>query len=393
MCSIHISINDHLGETMHLTAEYYGVYLLLLNHYSYHGYIPDDPQTYMRIGRSEDDVVKSILSEFFVWDESVQRWHHEDLDDKMRAANARRKASVNNGKKGGRPQKNQSEKPRHNLANNLGVNQNDNLDVNILDYTPENNPNITLEKNLEKPSNNLEGKKSNPYEERNYVHSHKTHEKPRHNLANNLGVNQKNNLDVNSENSQNPYISKLDISTKNLYKTIDRTNTSTRNLDNFKSPSFKREIDGDKGGVGGEGEGIKLSVPDNSLPLTAESKSSKSKKNHKHVHGEYKHVRLSEEQYAALLCEWGAEELNRWIRTMDEGIELKGYKYKNHALALRNWRRKEQQEERVSHSYGRPPPYSPLAPDAPRFELSTWADFPDEEGPENAKPSEQGRLP
>lgn len=64
-------------------------------------------------------------------------------------------------------------------------------------------------------------------------------------------------------------------------------------------------------------------------------------KSPKHKHGEYKHVLLTSDEYLRLCEEWGEKELERMIKTLDEGIETKGYKYKNHYLALRKWKEKD----------------------------------------------------
>jgi hypothetical protein len=61
----------------------------------------------------------------------------------------------------------------------------------------------------------------------------------------------------------------------------------------------------------------------------------------KHKHGEYKHVLLTSDEYLRLCEEWGEPELLRMIKELDEGIEVKGYKYKNHNLALRKWKTNE----------------------------------------------------
>lgn len=57
----------------------------------------------------------------------------------------------------------------------------------------------------------------------------------------------------------------------------------------------------------------------------------------RHRHGEYSHVLLTEQEYSKLLTDWGKEKLEHMIQVLDEGIEAKGYKYKNFALALRTW--------------------------------------------------------
>ena len=62
-----------------------------------------------------------------------------------------------------------------------------------------------------------------------------------------------------------------------------------------------------------------------------------SKKPEKHIHGEYKHVRLTDEELQKLETEFGAIETQEAITYLDEYIEMKGTKYKSHYLALRKW--------------------------------------------------------
>ena len=62
-----------------------------------------------------------------------------------------------------------------------------------------------------------------------------------------------------------------------------------------------------------------------------------SKKPEKHIHGEYKHVRLTDEELQKLETEFGAVETQEAITYLDEYIEMKGAKYKSHYLALRKW--------------------------------------------------------
>ena len=73
----------------------------------------------------------------------------------------------------------------------------------------------------------------------------------------------------------------------------------------------------------------------------------------KHKHGEYKHVLLTSDEYLRLCEEWGEPELLRMIKELDEGIEMKGYKYKNHNLALRKWKSNEKNQR---SGYSKPLP-------------------------------------
>jgi len=58
----------------------------------------------------------------------------------------------------------------------------------------------------------------------------------------------------------------------------------------------------------------------------------------KHRYGEYKNVLLSDEDIEKLKIKF-PDYLNK-IKELDEGIELKGYKYKNHYLAILKWSEK-----------------------------------------------------
>lgn len=79
---------------------------------------------------------------------------------------------------------------------------------------------------------------------------------------------------------------------------------------------------------------------ENSNPLELESDYDK-KNNIKHIYGEYKHVLLTDEQYVKIKDKFG-DDTERVINNLDEGIELKGYKYKNHYLAILKWNKNEQ---------------------------------------------------
>lgn len=55
----------------------------------------------------------------------------------------------------------------------------------------------------------------------------------------------------------------------------------------------------------------------------------------RHKYGEYQNVLLTDKQLEGL-----KKDFHNWeqlIKDLDEGIELKGYKYKNHNLAIRKW--------------------------------------------------------
>jgi hypothetical protein len=57
----------------------------------------------------------------------------------------------------------------------------------------------------------------------------------------------------------------------------------------------------------------------------------------KHKYGEYKHVLLTDVEYEKLCKEYGQDIADKSITYLDEAIEMKGYKYKSHYLAIRKW--------------------------------------------------------
>ena len=77
-----------------------------------------------------------------------------------------------------------------------------------------------------------------------------------------------------------------------------------------------------------------------SLSLSLSLKEPSNKKI-KHKYGEYKHVLLTDEEKEKLKKKFGKEGTIKKIQQMDEGIELKGYKYKSHYLAILKWAKNE----------------------------------------------------
>jgi hypothetical protein len=58
---------------------------------------------------------------------------------------------------------------------------------------------------------------------------------------------------------------------------------------------------------------------------------------HKHKHGEYKNVLLTDEEYTTLKDDYGESQTESAIRYFSEAKEMKGYKYKSDYLAMRKW--------------------------------------------------------
>ena len=57
----------------------------------------------------------------------------------------------------------------------------------------------------------------------------------------------------------------------------------------------------------------------------------------RHKHGEYKHVLLTEKQYADLIADYGESRTAAAIRKVDEYCESHGKTYKNYYLVIRDW--------------------------------------------------------
>lgn len=57
----------------------------------------------------------------------------------------------------------------------------------------------------------------------------------------------------------------------------------------------------------------------------------------KHKYGEYQHVLLTDDQYEKLVKDYGEDLVKAGIKMVDEQVQLKGTKYKDHNLAIRKW--------------------------------------------------------
>ena len=74
------------------------------------------------------------------------------------------------------------------------------------------------------------------------------------------------------------------------------------------------------------------------------NKDIKNSKCTKHIYGEFKHVRLSDEDINKL--NKLTSDIDVWIKKLDEYIEQTGKSYKNHYLTIRNWINKEKPKEK-----------------------------------------------
>lgn len=90
-----------------------------------------------------------------------------------------------------------------------------------------------------------------------------------------------------------------------------------------------------------------------STPASDSKKStSKSKKEVKHKYGEFQHVLLTDTEKDKLFNEYGESLALEAIKYLDESIEMKGYKYKSHYLAIRKWVIDAVKEKQSKKSFG-----------------------------------------
>lgn len=67
------------------------------------------------------------------------------------------------------------------------------------------------------------------------------------------------------------------------------------------------------------------------------SKEVKNEKNKRNIYGEYKHVRLTKDEYERLASDFGQIVTDNAIKVVDEYCEQSGKTYKNYNLAIRKW--------------------------------------------------------
>lgn len=77
-------------------------------------------------------------------------------------------------------------------------------------------------------------------------------------------------------------------------------------------------------------------------PIREEERRIREEKNKKHKYGEFKNVLLTDEEHSKLCKKFGADGCHQQISNLDNGIALKGYKYKSHYLAILQWNRKKE---------------------------------------------------
>lgn len=103
-------LGDYAKDTAHLSMLEHGAYSLLLDrYYSTESGIPEDQAHRVARARSRDEkaAVDAVLAEFFTLDDGV--WTNNRTEEEIEKARARIEAASANGKRGGRPRKNQDE--------------------------------------------------------------------------------------------------------------------------------------------------------------------------------------------------------------------------------------------------------------------------------------------
>lgn len=68
----------------------------------------------------------------------------------------------------------------------------------------------------------------------------------------------------------------------------------------------------------------------------------------KHKYGEYNHVLLTDAQYEKLVKDFGEDRTKQAIKYLDEYIQMKGAKYKDHNLVMRKWVFKALDEHKIT---------------------------------------------
>ena len=124
-----------------------------------------------------------------------------------------------------------------------------------------------------------------------------------------------------------------------------RAYTNITDIDKDKDKDIDKDIDKDKDKDIDKDKEIDINKR-TVKPSPAPPKSVKKK------FGEYGNISLTDEQYSQLVKDYGESVMNDYIRRMDEYIQMKGKKYKDFNLALRNWIKKDG-ITKGNDSYGR----------------------------------------
>lgn len=116
---------------------------------------------------------------------------------------------------------------------------------------------------------------------------------------------------------------------------------------------FEKQIKAKKPDNDNENENDNDNDTDNDNDIKGTDKPSPAPpKSVKKTFGEYNNISLTDDQYQQLVRDYGESVINDYIQRMDEYIQMKGKKYKDFNLALRNWIKKDG-ITKGNESYGR----------------------------------------
>lgn len=99
-------VNDYLGDTLDLTTEEHGVYLLLMMHYWKRGKLTDNLEKLRAITRlpeSKQELLEELLDEYFEHEDGC--YVNRRIEEEYQKAQSRKDSARANGRKGGRPRK------------------------------------------------------------------------------------------------------------------------------------------------------------------------------------------------------------------------------------------------------------------------------------------------
>ncbi len=95
-------VGDYLSDTMHLTTEQHGAYLLLmLAYWKNKGPLPAKRiQSICKLNGDSWTINRDVVEEFFDTDLTPGKWTHHRIEKELQTALKRRQAAVDRGKKG-----------------------------------------------------------------------------------------------------------------------------------------------------------------------------------------------------------------------------------------------------------------------------------------------------
>jgi uncharacterized protein YdaU (DUF1376 family) len=121
-------IGDYIRDAAHLTLLEHGVYARLMDvYYTREAGIPDAQAARLIGARTKDELqaLECVLNEFFTNDDGV--WMQSRCEREIEGANQQAEANRNNGKRGGRPKRNETEQKPNGFSLGSGSESEKNL--------------------------------------------------------------------------------------------------------------------------------------------------------------------------------------------------------------------------------------------------------------------------